>query len=134
MPNLSKRENLHECAVDEALELQPITIRLQKSIVDELKVLAKLQGIGYQPYVRLVLTRHVREQQDQNKKLLPEPVLVELYGKEKELYEMLSDEPVHFDVLCERSGMAAGELSATLTMLELGGVVTRHPGDWYTRI
>jgi DNA processing protein len=63
-----------------------------------------------------------------------EPVLVELYGKEKELYEMLSDEPVHFDVLCERSGMAAGELSATLTMLELGGVVTRHPGDWYTRI
>jgi DNA processing protein len=61
------------------------------------------------------------------------PVLVELYGREKELFEMLSAEPTHFDSLCERSGMAAGELSATLTMLELAGVVSRHPGDWYSR-
>lgn len=59
--------------------------------------------------------------------------VVELYGREKEVYEMLSNEPVHFDLLCERTGMSAGELSATLTMLELAGVVTRHPGDWYTR-
>src|SRR5207248_8563879 len=47
--------------------------------------------------------------------------IVELYGKEKEIYELLSTEPTHFDVLIEQSGLAAGELSATLTMLELGG-------------
>jgi hypothetical protein len=36
-----------ERAVDEALGLQPITIRLQKELVDELKELAKSEGIGY---------------------------------------------------------------------------------------
>jgi DNA processing protein len=61
------------------------------------------------------------------------PQVVELFGREKELFELLSDEPTHFDVLCERTGMPVGELSASLTMLELAGIVTRHPGDWYTR-
>lgn len=59
--------------------------------------------------------------------------VVELFGREKEIYEMLSNEPTHFDVLCERSGMNAGEMSATLTMLELAGIIIRHPGDWYSR-
>jgi len=59
--------------------------------------------------------------------------IVELYGRERELYEMISNEPVHFDYLCEKSGIKAAELSASLTMLELAGVVTRHPGDWYSR-
>jgi hypothetical protein len=51
-----------EHAVDEALGLQPITIRLQRELVEGLKKLAKSQGIGYQPYVRLILTRHLKEQ------------------------------------------------------------------------
>jgi predicted Rossmann fold nucleotide-binding protein DprA/Smf involved in DNA uptake len=59
--------------------------------------------------------------------------VVELYGKEKDIHELISNEPIHFDHLIERSGMAAGELSATLTMLELAGVVERLTGDWYTR-
>ncbi|HEY9712352.1 MAG TPA: hypothetical protein V6C72_02715, partial [Chroococcales cyanobacterium] len=61
------------------------------------------------------------------------PTIVELYGREKEVFELISSEPVHFDYLCERSGMQAGELSATLTMLELAGIVERQSGDWYTR-
>lgn len=59
--------------------------------------------------------------------------VVELFGREKEIYELLSNEPTHFDVLCERTGVTAGEMSASLTMLELAGLVTRHPGDWYSR-
>lgn len=59
--------------------------------------------------------------------------IVELFGREKEIFELISPEPVHFDYLCEKSGMQPGELSATLTMLELAGIVTRHPGDWYSR-
>lgn len=62
------------------------------------------------------------------------PTVVELYGRERDVYELLSGEPVHFDVLCERTGMPAGEMSATLTMLELAGVAARHPGDWYSRV
>ncbi len=61
------------------------------------------------------------------------PTMVQLYGREREIFEMISAEPVQFDFLCERSGMSAGELSATLTMLELAGVVMRLPGDWYER-
>jgi predicted Rossmann fold nucleotide-binding protein DprA/Smf involved in DNA uptake len=61
------------------------------------------------------------------------PTVVELYGREREVFEMLSPEPTHFDYLCEKSGIATAELSATLTMLELAGIVTRHPGDWYSR-
>ncbi|MBY0550706.1 MAG: DNA-processing protein DprA [Candidatus Obscuribacterales bacterium] len=62
-----------------------------------------------------------------------EVAVVELFGREKEIYDLLTLEPVHFDALCDRTGMSAGELSATLTMLELAGVATRMPGDWYVR-
>jgi uncharacterized protein (DUF4415 family) len=46
-------------ALDDALELQPISIRLQKDLLDNLKALAKLNGLGYQPLIRQVLTRWV---------------------------------------------------------------------------
>lgn len=45
--------------IDEALELQPISIRLQKGLIDNLKALAQLNGIGYQPLIRQLLTRFV---------------------------------------------------------------------------
>jgi DNA processing protein len=61
------------------------------------------------------------------------PTAVELYGREQEVYELISSEPVHFDYLIEKTGMTAAELSATLTMLELAGVVSRFTGDWYAR-
>jgi predicted DNA binding CopG/RHH family protein len=50
-----------EKEIDDALGLQPVTIRLQKDLVAELKVLAKENGIGYQPFVRQVLTQFVAE-------------------------------------------------------------------------
>lgn len=48
-----------EKAVDEALGLLPISIRLQKDLLDKLKSLALLNGLGYQPLIRQVLTRWV---------------------------------------------------------------------------
>jgi hypothetical protein len=45
--------------VDAALDLHPISIRLQKSLVENLKALAHLHGLGYQPLIRQVLTRWV---------------------------------------------------------------------------
>ncbi len=61
------------------------------------------------------------------------PSMVELFGREKEIFELVTSEPIHFDVLSQRLEMSAGELSATLTMLELAGIVERLPGDWYSR-
>lgn len=46
-------------AVDAALGLQPISIRLQRDLLDNLKALAQLHGLGYQPLIRQVLTRFV---------------------------------------------------------------------------
>lgn len=45
--------------LDEALDLQPISIRLQRDLIDNLKALARLNGLGYQPLIRQVLTRWV---------------------------------------------------------------------------
>jgi DNA processing protein len=61
------------------------------------------------------------------------PSVVQLYGRERELYELITSEPVHFDTLSNQTGMDTGELSATLTMLELAGLISRDPGDWYSR-
>lgn len=43
--------------VDAALGLQAISIRLHKSLLDDLKLIANENGIGYQPLIRQVLTR-----------------------------------------------------------------------------
>jgi DNA processing protein len=62
-----------------------------------------------------------------------EPIVLELFGNEKEVHELLSNEPVHFDQMAEKTGLQAGALSSTLTMLELAGIAERLPGDWYVR-
>jgi hypothetical protein len=45
----------------EAMGLQLLTFRIQKPVVDQLRLLAKLEGIGYQPLMRKVLIRYVLE-------------------------------------------------------------------------
>lgn len=46
-----------EKEINESLELQPISIRLNKSLIEDLKMIAELAGLGYQPLIRQVLTR-----------------------------------------------------------------------------
>jgi len=48
-----------ELALDDALELKLISIRMQKSLIRKLKLIANYHGIGYQPLVRDVLSRFV---------------------------------------------------------------------------
>ncbi len=58
---------------------------------------------------------------------------VKLTDSQRKIYDLLSDTPMHFDVLCRRSSMSAGEVSATITMLELSMLVTCHPGNRFAR-
>ncbi len=60
-------------------------------------------------------------------KILPD---VELTEKEQAVLNLLSEEPVHFDRMTE-SGLAAGELLATLTTLEMKGLIRALPGRQY---
>jgi hypothetical protein len=49
-----------EAALDEAAGLQSISIRLQKSLIEDLKLIAKFHGLGYQPLMRDALNRFAR--------------------------------------------------------------------------
>ena len=50
-------KSVDEKAIDEGLGLIPVTIRLQQSLVEDIKFIAELNGIRYQPLMRQVLTR-----------------------------------------------------------------------------
>jgi len=52
----------HDAEIDDALGLKSISLRLQASLIEDLKVLAKLNGIGYQPLARQVLTKFVTDE------------------------------------------------------------------------
>ena len=43
--------------IGEALAMQPISIRLPKSLIETFKLLGEWHGLGYQPLMRRVLTR-----------------------------------------------------------------------------
>ena len=49
-----------ENAVDGALGLQMISVRLQKSLIEDLKFIAKINEVGYQPLIRGVLCRFAK--------------------------------------------------------------------------
>ena len=43
--------------IDEAMAMQPISIRLPKSLIEAFKLLGQVHGLGYQPLMRRALTR-----------------------------------------------------------------------------
>ncbi|MDH4466499.1 MAG: hypothetical protein QE271_00455 [Bacteriovoracaceae bacterium] len=49
-----------EEALDDAMALQMISIRLPATVVAKLKAMAKNEGIGYQPYTRQLLIHHTQ--------------------------------------------------------------------------
>jgi len=49
-------------AVERALGMQLISMRLPKALIDMLKEIAKHHGIGYQPMVRDLLTRFAKSE------------------------------------------------------------------------
>lgn len=63
-----KSSSKHEKNLDANLGLQTISIRLQKNLIEDLKSLASADGIGYQPYIRQLLMRHVRNEKSQRHK------------------------------------------------------------------
>ena len=50
-------KNVDDAALNEAAGLQPISIRLQKTLIEDFKMIAEINGIGYQPLIRQVLKR-----------------------------------------------------------------------------
>jgi len=55
-------EAAEAAAVDGALDLKMISIRLQKDLIKKLKLIAKYHGIGYQLLIRDLLQRFARNE------------------------------------------------------------------------
>jgi predicted DNA binding CopG/RHH family protein len=53
-------DDAHEAALEEALELQAISIRLPKDLIRNYKLIADFHGVGYQPLMRDILHRFVK--------------------------------------------------------------------------
>jgi len=52
-----KTDEASELKFDDSLGLQLISIRLPKSLIEDFKIIAKLNGLGYQPLMRQCLMR-----------------------------------------------------------------------------
>ncbi|MDQ2139600.1 hypothetical protein RBI14_15650 [Alcaligenaceae bacterium B3P038] len=50
--------------IREALCLQPISIRLEKSLIEDFKVIAEMNGMSYQPLIRQVLHRFAQSEKN----------------------------------------------------------------------
>lgn len=51
--------DIKDDVIDDSLELQMISIRLQKSLIEDMKMIAQIHGLGYQPLIRQFLNRIV---------------------------------------------------------------------------
>jgi DNA processing protein len=64
----------------------------------------------------------------------PELLPADLTETERKIYKLLTaDEPTHFDVLIEASGLKIGDLSTALLNLEIRDFVRALPGKCYSR-
>lgn len=70
-------------AIDEALELQMISIRLQRSLLSNLKLIASYRGVGYQPLIRDLLNRFARSE--------TENILEEIKIKEAAMQKLVDE-------------------------------------------
>ncbi len=58
----------------------------------------------------------------------------QLLGDEKRVYEAVSFTPTDVDVLSEKTGLSAANVSAALMLLEVKGLVQRNPGGTFVKV
>ncbi|MCC7531395.1 MAG: hypothetical protein IT342_23030 [Candidatus Melainabacteria bacterium] len=72
LPEYSVALSEEECrAIDKGLGFRAISLRLDKTLIDQFKELARLGGIGYQPLMRDVLTEYAKANEHRLVALLP---------------------------------------------------------------
>ncbi len=52
---------IDETLLNDSLGLQLISLRLQKTLIEDLKLIAKTHGLGYQTMIRKILTEYVND-------------------------------------------------------------------------
>jgi predicted DNA binding CopG/RHH family protein len=59
LAHAKRSDQKHEIALDDAMGLQMISIRLQKKMIEDLKMIGMAHGVGYQPLIRDILSRFI---------------------------------------------------------------------------
>jgi len=54
---VAQTDPAHEKALDDALRLQEVSIRLPKTLIEQLELIARFHGVPHQSLIRDVLTR-----------------------------------------------------------------------------
>ena len=67
---------------------------------------------------------------EQTVKPAPEP---QLEGAQKAIYDVLGEDTLHVDRICELSGLSAQESAVALTLLEIGGNIISLPGKFFRK-
>lgn len=49
--------DIDQTSIDDAFDLQPISIRLENALIEDFKAFSRIYGVGYQPLIRQVLKR-----------------------------------------------------------------------------
>lgn len=80
----AKRVKIDSSEIDDALELKAVSIRLQKSLIEDFKFIAKVNGIGYQTLIRQMLTRFALSE----KKRIINAAIAEKNKEDKEIDEI----------------------------------------------
>ena len=77
---------------------------------------------------------NLREARSARLARLPDAVRADLSGVENRVFIALDVEPRHVDDIAASAGLGAGEVNATLVMLELKGAARRLPGGLFVRV
>ena len=102
-------------ALDDATGMQLLSIRLPKTMIEQYKQLARLEKLGYQPYMRKVLVQHMRENEHRLEQLLTPAEATEkadrLFAQALTLKEHIPD----LEPLSNERIMAEGDFHKALT-------------------
>jgi DNA processing protein len=60
-------------------------------------------------------------------------IMPEMSEMEKTIFEIIGDYPMHIDEIQQKSNLVSGELSGTLTKLELKGMIKQLPGKLFVK-
>jgi hypothetical protein len=80
-----------EATINDHLDLQPISIRLEKSLIEDFKLIAAMNGLGYQPLMRQTLKRFADCEKKRILREAASDMMAKRMALEPELIESLQD-------------------------------------------
>ena len=105
-----------------------------KLIREGAKLITSLQDVLEELKPQMQGYLELEKKEDVKEKVTISKPLPDLSVKEEKVYEILSEEPVHIDMLVHQSAMSISELSSVILGLELQNLIKLLPGKHYVKM